>query len=83
MNWTTFQREMWNLRSFETIGYDHDREILVIYYLDGSIVEFLSVEQQRVFELIVSSNKENNAKKLYTHYSFNMYTYAGLLYKIV
>lgn len=58
MRTTTFDQNKWNLKTFNKIGYDPDEKRLYIFYFNGSVVEFSSIEEEVVFKFILSLDKE-------------------------
>jgi KTSC domain len=74
LNVTTFNRSLWNLTSFEKIGYDKDKQLLTVFDLQGGVTEFSQVDEQTVFEFIISTNKEGFIQTvLFKDFSFKHY----------
>ncbi|MDX8045888.1 KTSC domain-containing protein [Gracilibacillus sp. S3-1-1] len=55
---TTFDRNLWELSSFESISYDKENQILFIHFLDDTTLQIRSVPEKLVFQLILEKNKE-------------------------
>ncbi|MRH43039.1 KTSC domain-containing protein [Aquibacillus halophilus] len=64
MNVARFDRNLWNITSFERVGYDKKDSILTIFFLDGFQIEFAEVDELIVFEFIISTNKEDYIKNV-------------------
>ncbi|WP_102026944.1 KTSC domain-containing protein [Salirhabdus sp. Marseille-P4669] len=58
MKKTIFNDNLWGLSSFNEIGYDKEHQLLTIYYYSGEVLEFQNVKEKDVFELIISTDKE-------------------------
>ncbi|MFC0522519.1 hypothetical protein ACFFGV_02800 [Pontibacillus salicampi] len=58
MKVTTFDRKKWGLFTFEKIGYDRSSQLLIVFYLDGSMLEICPIEEHKIFELLLSTDKE-------------------------
>ncbi len=55
---TVFDQRKWNLKTFNKIGYDHEQSRLYIFHLNGTIVEFSNIEEEQVYKLVISVDKE-------------------------
>lgn len=65
MRVTTFNRQLWGISSFESIGYDKEKKLCVVYFLDGSSLEFSEVEEVVVFQFIIAKEKEDFIQKVF------------------
>jgi hypothetical protein len=63
MKYTTFNRVLWGLNSFDTFGYDKRSQTLIVKFFDGSEKHFTNICEQTVFEFIVSAKKEQFFKE--------------------
>ncbi|MBM7569578.1 hypothetical protein [Aquibacillus albus] len=54
----TFNRELWNLSSFEKVSYDKYNKVFIVHLFDGSQAEFFDVEEKLVFQFVISEQKE-------------------------
>ncbi|UOQ47354.1 KTSC domain-containing protein [Gracilibacillus caseinilyticus] len=55
---TTFDRNLWQLTTFESISYDKEEQILIIHFLDETTLKFDSIPENLVFEFILTTNKD-------------------------
>ncbi|KAB8127298.1 KTSC domain-containing protein [Gracilibacillus oryzae] len=55
---TTFNRDLWQLNSFDSIGYDKEKLLLDIYFFDGNTLQFHSITEDILFALILDKQKE-------------------------
>ncbi|MGN8645589.1 KTSC domain-containing protein [Gracilibacillus sp. HCP3S3_G5_1] len=55
---TTFDRNLWELTTFESISYDKENQVLFIHFLDDTTLQFNSVSEELVFQFILEKNKE-------------------------
>ncbi|MFC4404037.1 hypothetical protein [Gracilibacillus xinjiangensis] len=53
----TFNRELWQLNSFESISYDKEKLTLYIHCFDGTL-QFHSITEDILFALILEKQKE-------------------------
>ncbi|WP_163581265.1 KTSC domain-containing protein [Gracilibacillus saliphilus] len=60
---TTFDRNLWQLTTFESISYDKENQVLFIHFLDDTTLQFCSVTEELVFQFILAKNKENFIEK--------------------
>jgi hypothetical protein len=71
MKKTVFNPKLWNLSTFSEIGYEKQKKKLYIFYHNGEILEFNSVPEKFVFQLIISTDKEalidEKFKKLFSY----------------
>jgi hypothetical protein len=75
MNKTKFNQNLWQLNDFNEIGYDHDEQKLFIFYSNGETIEFQEVSEKDVFELIISTDKEDLVNTTLKHtFPYTVYT---------
>ncbi|SER73192.1 KTSC domain-containing protein [Gracilibacillus ureilyticus] len=55
---TTFNRNLWQLNSFESISYDKENLLLYIHCFDGITLQFHSITEDILFALILEKQKE-------------------------
>ncbi|WP_040513060.1 KTSC domain-containing protein [Gracilibacillus halophilus] len=68
---TKFDRQLWQLQSFETISYDKDEQLLLIHFLDETTLRFHPVSEDIVFQLILDQNKDSFIEcRLKSNYSY-------------
>jgi hypothetical protein len=58
MKFTTFNRVLWNLQQFDTIGYDKSTETLLVKFFSGEEKEFTNISEETMFEFIIAPQKE-------------------------
>ncbi|PWU68395.1 hypothetical protein DLJ74_08075 [Gracilibacillus dipsosauri] len=58
MKTTTFNRQLWELNSFDSISYDKEKKLLCIYFFNGITLEFHSISEEIIFQFILETNKE-------------------------
>lgn len=49
---------MWNLSTFEEVGYDKVNQIFTVHFFDGSLLELYKITEKHVFEFVLSTDKE-------------------------
>ncbi|MTT32465.1 KTSC domain-containing protein [Terrilactibacillus sp. BCM23-1] len=59
MNYTTFNRALSELTSFDTIGYDRKTMQLKVLFFDGSTKIFTEVAEKIIYEFLLTDDKEN------------------------
>lgn len=59
-----FDRHLWSLFSFENVSYDKNNNMFIIYLIDGNQIEFAEVEEEIVFQFVISSDKEQFIKSV-------------------
>jgi hypothetical protein len=59
MNFTTFSKALWNLTTFDTIGYDKKIKQLNVYFTNGSTVEVYQVDEEDIFSFILTTDKDS------------------------
>lgn len=64
LNVTSFNKKAWNLSRFSKVGYCKEEKRLCIYFLNGITMEVNDVEEQVVFEFIISLEKETFIRDL-------------------
>jgi hypothetical protein len=75
MNKTKFNKNLWQLNQFDEIGYDHEEQKLYVFYENGETIEFQHVEEKDVFELIISTDKEQLVNQTLKHtFPFTIHT---------
>ncbi|KGP70897.1 hypothetical protein [Pontibacillus yanchengensis] len=79
MKSTRFSRKMWELSTFEEVSYDKENQIFSVYFFDGSLLELYKISEKRVFEFVISSDKEaflkDNLLKEYPSFIYNQKTF--------
>ncbi|OZM57799.1 hypothetical protein CIB95_05390 [Lottiidibacillus patelloidae] len=58
MKFTTFNRVLWNLKQFDTIGYDKTTKTLIVKFFSGEEKKFTNISEETIFEFIIAPQKE-------------------------
>ncbi|MFC7393245.1 KTSC domain-containing protein [Scopulibacillus cellulosilyticus] len=58
MNFTTFNKDLSQLKSFDTIGYDRKTETLQILFFDGTKKTIPNISEQTIFHFLLAEDKE-------------------------
>ncbi|WP_407269525.1 hypothetical protein [Radiobacillus sp. PE A8.2] len=59
MQITTFDRKLWHLTSFDTVGYNRKAREFVVYLFDGTQIHLFDVEEIDIFHFLTALNKDN------------------------
>jgi len=59
---TTFDRQLWQLSTFDTISYQKNSQVLRIHCFDGLTLQFHSITEELIFQFILDKNKEQFVK---------------------
>lgn len=74
MNKTIFTQKIWGLTKFNEVGYDAENKTFTIFYFDNTILEFFDVDEEVVFQLIISPDKNHFIEDvLITNYNYNVH----------
>ncbi|MEQ6375821.1 KTSC domain-containing protein [Bacillaceae bacterium S4-13-58] len=71
MIWTSFENPEWNIQSFKKFGYDKEKELLMIQFTNGTMIHIQNIEEQIMFEFIISTKKDAFIEE----YLMNYYQY--------
>lgn len=69
--WTSFENPDWNIQSFQKFGYDKEKELLMIQLNNGSFIHIHNIEEQIMFEFMISTKKDEFIEE----YLMNYYQY--------
>lgn len=71
MIWTSFENPEWNIQSFKMFGYDKEKELLMIQFINGTVIHIQNIEEQIIFEFMISTKKDAFIEE----YLMNYYPY--------
>jgi hypothetical protein len=70
LKYTTFNRKLWNLKEFDTIGYDKNYQKLIVKFFNGEQREYQNINERTVFLFTISSRKDEFFQKYISkHYT--------------
>ncbi|MDL4841461.1 hypothetical protein [Aquibacillus rhizosphaerae] len=71
MKITTFNRNLWDLKTFNKVSYDKNNKVFVIYFYNGSEIKFFNINDEEVFQFVITIDKESFLKtNLLTNYPY-------------
>lgn len=58
IHYTTFNHKLWQIKSFDTIGYDKKKQMLIVKFFNGSRAVHHHVPEDVVFRFVIAHDKE-------------------------